>query len=172
MPANDSTQADYLKAGLQLAAFIDGFGTRGPQPDRGAVAAMLLLLLNNAWPLPADLDPEPGKLQASLATMMDAVREGLTNVPGSACHRNDLLYLPCPMLGSSGTDQMPLHGQRGGLDAAQDARLPSYRRTGDSTTASGIWQSHDLRGGRAGAVGLDGRERLRELGRPRKAVGT
>jgi hypothetical protein len=75
MPANDSTQADYLKAGLQLAAFIDGFGTPGPQPDRGAAAAMLLLLLDNAWPLPADLDPEPGKLQASLATMMDAVRE-------------------------------------------------------------------------------------------------
>jgi hypothetical protein len=74
MPANDSTQADYLKAGLQLAAFIDGFGTPGPQPDRGAAAAMLLL--DNAWPLPADLDPEPGKLQASLATMMDAVREG------------------------------------------------------------------------------------------------
>jgi hypothetical protein len=76
MPANDTTQADYLKAGLQLAAFIDGFGKPGPQPDRGAAAAMLLLLLNNAWPLPADLDPESGKLQASLATMMDAVREG------------------------------------------------------------------------------------------------
>lgn len=75
MPADDSTQADCLKAGLQLAAFIDGFGTPGPQPDRGAAAAMLLLLLDNAWPLPADLDPEPGKLKASLATMMDAVRE-------------------------------------------------------------------------------------------------
>jgi hypothetical protein len=37
-----------LRAGLQLAAFIDGFGKPGPQPDRGAAAAMLLLLLNNA----------------------------------------------------------------------------------------------------------------------------
>jgi hypothetical protein len=76
MPANDSMQADYLKAGLMLAAFIDGFGRSGPQPDRGAAAAMLLLLLDHAWPLPADLDPEPERLKASLATMMDAVREG------------------------------------------------------------------------------------------------
>ena len=76
MPERDSTQADYLKAGLQLAAFIDGIGRPGPQPDRGAAAAMLLLLLDNAWPLTADLDPEPGKLQTSQATMMDAVREG------------------------------------------------------------------------------------------------
>ncbi len=75
MPDNDSTQSDYLKAGLQLAAFIDGFGRPGPQPDRGAAAAMLLLLLNNAWPLPADLDPVPGRLQSSLATMMDSVRK-------------------------------------------------------------------------------------------------
>lgn len=77
MPDQHSTQADLLKAGLQLAAFIDGIGKPGPQPYRGAAAAMLLLLLGNAWPLPADLDPEPGKLQASLAAMMEAVRRNL-----------------------------------------------------------------------------------------------
>ena len=75
MPDQDSTQADYLKAGLQLAAFIDGIGRPGPQPDRGIAAGLLLLLLGNVWPLPTDLDPEPGKLQASLATIMEAVRK-------------------------------------------------------------------------------------------------
>jgi hypothetical protein len=33
---------------------------------------MLVPLLDNAWPLPADL--EPGEFQASLATMIDAVQ--------------------------------------------------------------------------------------------------
>ncbi len=76
MPDDDSTQADYVKAALQLGAFIDGIGGPGPQPDRGIAAGMLLLLLGNAWPLPTDLDPEPGKLQASLATIMDSIRQG------------------------------------------------------------------------------------------------
>jgi hypothetical protein len=74
MPDGDTTQADYVKAGLQLAAFIDGIGRPGPQPDRGLAAGLLLILLGNAWSLPPDLDPQPGRLQSSLATIMDAVR--------------------------------------------------------------------------------------------------
>src|ERR1700729_2433637 len=35
MPGNDSAQSDYLKAGFQLAACVDGFGLPGPQPRRG-----------------------------------------------------------------------------------------------------------------------------------------
>jgi hypothetical protein len=62
--------------GPALASDLDQGGEPdGPgcvAPDRGAAAAMLVPLLDNAWPLPADL--EPGEFQASLATMIDAVQ--------------------------------------------------------------------------------------------------
>ena len=59
-----------------------------------------------------------------------------------------------------------LHRERRGLDATQDAGLPARRKAGHPVAASRVGHPKDLRGGRTGPVGVDGRQRLRQLGHP------